>query len=488
MDKLLEQAENTLKDKLSQIPEKFLEHEDKEVREFIKQVGVFLALTEFKKDEIKSLLKIWDKVESVIIGENPFDIQSIILHKSQLKDEILRSLKELELYNITDKELIHSYLYSALIASFYVSKSDIDFLKRIQDSLLSSYSEWGEKTGLTSNGARFKWERLQEQIFVRVIMWPNYQKLKLKLFMAYVKVNKRPFLIKNLIKGLLSSPFRRSIGKFRSHPDELYFTLQIPDTPKCYHLVEKSFKKMLENDLIDSFKITEIMAIYRDINFELFSAKSNKWMFSPKLWINYLEGFLPENEAIIQPPQKFEFEPYSLKVYKKDLHIIDSLMPDGRIKNKILARKVGTTARNVLYRKEFLFENNFLTPKIVAQNIGLEGYIVFLMEGDDLLIERFKKACEKIPQWYCFDYIGKGSSNGSMFALEIPIEHLWELILYFDDIYSKFRTKKIWYDFFSLASYTISGIIDRWDEKKQRWIWNNSDLDIITLSGLDRYL
>ena len=488
MDKLLDQAENVLKEKLSQIPKKLLEHEDNEVREFIKQIGIFLSLIEFKKDEIKNLIRIWHKIKSIIVGENPFDIQGIILNKNQLQDEILKRLKELELYNITDKELIYSYLYAAMIPSFYISKSDVEFLKKIKDSLLSSYSEWGKKTDLTSNGARFKWEKLQEQIFARVIMLLNYKKLKLKLLMAYVEAHKRPFLIKNLVKGLLSSPFRRSIGKFRSHPDELYFTLQIPNTPKCYQLIEKSFKKMLENDLIDNFKITEITSISRDINFDLFDAKDNKWMFSPKLWINYLEGFLPENEALVPPPQKFKFEPYSLKIDKKGLHLIDSLMLDGRIKNKILAQKVGTTTRNVLYRKEFLFKNNFLIPKIVAQNVGLDGYIVFLMEGDDLLLERFKKACEKIPQWYCFDYTGKGTLTGSMFALEIPNEYLWELILYFDDIYSKFRTKKIWYDFFSLASYTISGIIDRWDEKKQRWIWQESDFDIITLSGLERYL
>ncbi len=488
MFKLLEQAESILESKLEEIPKKLVEHEDKEVREFLKQIGVILTLTEFKKNEIKNLLKIWDKIKTIVIGENYFDLRSVITNKIWLKDEILRRIEELDLYNIFDKELIYSYLAAGMIQPFHILKSDIEFLKKIKDSPLGSYSEWGTKTGLTSNGARFKWERLHEQILVKVPIWPNYKKLKLKLLMAYVEEHKRPFLIKNLIKGLLSSPFRRSIGKFRSHPNELLFTLQIPDTPKCYQLIEKSFKKMLENDLIDNFKITEITAIYHDINFELFDAKDNKWIFSPKLWIKYLEGFLPQSEDLIPSPKKFKFEPYSLKIYKKDLHIIDSLMSDGRIKNKILAQKVGTTPRNVLYRKELLFENNFLIPTIVAQNTGLDGYVVFLMEGGDLLIERFKKACTKIPQWSCYDYTGKGSLTGSMFALEIPIQYLWEILLYFDDIYSKFRTKKVWYDFFSLGSYTISGIINRWDEKKQRWIWGNSDLDIITLSGLDRYL
>ena len=488
MSSLLERAEEVLKDKLEEIPKKLLEHEDKEVREFIKQIGVILALTEFKKDGIKSLLKIWDKVESVVVGENPFDIQFIIIHKDRLKDEIIKRFKELELYNVYNKELIYSYLYSAMILPFYVSKSDVEFLMKIKDSLLGTYSKWGNMTGFTSNGARFKWERIQEQILVRTIAWPNYKKLKLKLLMCYIEARKRPFIITNLVQGLLSSPFRRSIGKFRSHTEELYFTMQIPDTPKCYQLVEKSFRKMLENDLIDNFKMLELIDVCHDINFNLFDAKENKWMFSPNLWLNYLEGFLPENEDLMPSPQKFKFEPYTLKTYKKDLKIIDSLMPDGRLKTKILAQKVGTTERNVLYRKKFLFENNFLEPKIVAQNIDLDGYIVLLMEGKAPLRERFKKACTKIPQWRCHDYVGKGSLNGTMFVLEIPLQCLWELILYFDDLYAKFGIKKVWYDFFSVGSYTISGIIDRWDDKKQRWIWDYSDFDIIKLSGLDRYL
>ena len=488
MSKLLERAENVLESKLKEIPKKLVKHEDKEVQEFLKQIGVLLTLTEFKKNEIKNLLKIWDKVKTTVIGENYFDVRSIILHKPLLSDEILTRLKELKLYNMSNKELIYSYLASTMILPFHISKSDVEFLKKIKDSLLGSYSEWSRKTGLTSNGTRFKWERIQDQILVKVIAWPNYEKLKLKLLMGYVDMHKRPFLMKNLIKGILNSPFRRSIGKFRSHPNELFFTLQIPDTPKCYQLVEKSFKKMLENDLIDNFRITEITTSYRDINFDLFDAKMNEWKFSPPLWLKYLEGFLPENEEFIPSPQKLQFEPYSLKIYKKDLYILDSLMPDARIKSKILAQKVGTTERNVLYRKNFLFENNFLTPKIVAQNIGLDGYIVILMEGGNSIRERVKKACTKIPQWSCYDYTGKGSLTGSMFALEIPLQYLWELMWYFEDIFSKFGIKKVWYDFFSLGSYILSDIIDRWEEKKQRWMWYKSDFDIIKLSGLDRYL
>lgn len=488
MANLLEQAESILERKLKEIPKKLVEHEDKEVREFLNQIGVLLTLTEFKKNEIKNLLKIWDKIKTIVIGENYFDIRSVITDKRWLKDEILRRLEDLDLYNISTKELIYSYLAAGMIIPFHVLKSDIEFLKKIKDSLLGPYSEWGRKTGLTSNGARFKWERLQEQILVKVPMWPNYEKLKIKLLMTYVEAHKRPFLIKNLVKGLLSSPFRRSIGKFRSHPNELFFTLQIPDTPKCYQLVEKSFKKMLENDLIDNFKITEITAIYHDINFDLFDAKINEWKFSPTLWLKYLEGFLPESEELIPSPQKFKFEPYSLKISKKDLNIINSLMPDGRIKNKVLAQKVGTTERNVLHRKNQLFKNNFLTPKIVPQNIGLDGYIVLLMEGNHLIRERVKKACIKIPQWSCYDYTGKRSLTGSMFTLQIPLKYLWEIIWYFDDMSSKFGIKKLWYDFFSLGSHILSDIINRWDEKKQRWIWHKSDLDIIKLSGIDRYL
>ena len=488
MFKLLEKAERVLESKLRDIPKKLLEHEDKEVREFLEQIGILLTLTEFKRDEIKNLLKNWDKIKPILVGGTPFHLESIILHKKLLRDEILKDLKELDLYNISDKGLIYSYLATTMIPPFYISKSDVNFLKKIKDSLLGSYSEWSNKTGLTPNGARFKWERIQEQILLKAIVLLNYKKLKIKLIMGYVEAHKRPFLIKNLVKGLLSYPFGRSVGKFRSQPNELFFTLQIPDTPKCYQLIGKSFKKMLENDLIDTFKIVEVTAIYRDINFDLFDAKRNEWMFSPKLWLNYLEGFLPENEEFIPPPQEFKFEPYCLKIYKKDLNIIDSLMTDARIKSKILAQKVGATERNVLYRKNFLFENNFLTPKIVAQNIGLDAYIVLLMEGNELIRDRLKKACTKIPQWYCFDYLGKGSLTGSMFALEIPLKHLWEIIWYFDDMSSKFGIKKVWYDYFSLGSHTLSGMIDRWDAKKQRWTWNKSDFDIIKLSGLDRYL
>jgi len=154
---------------------------------------------------------------------------------------------------------------------------------------------------------------------------------------GYVDVGKKLFLLNNLSKGLLSTVFLRSVGRFRSSLSDLYFTLRIPDDVRCQSLIEKSFKKMLDSGLIESFKLVEVIAVSRGINLEIFDVNQNRWLFNPEFWLMYLKNYLPEWGSFEESPPESHYEFYSSKIDKMDLEVIDALLVDGRIQNTLLA-------------------------------------------------------------------------------------------------------------------------------------------------------
>jgi len=63
-----------------------------------------------------------------------------------------------------------------------------------------------------------------------------------------------------------------------------------------------------------------------------------------------------------------------------------------------------------------------------------------------------------------------------------------EMDCYLDGLTPDYGIKKLWYNFFPVGSLPLSNLIERWDERRQRWRWNQSDFDLISLSKIERYL
>ncbi len=485
---LILRAEEEFKNKIELFPRFLVFNEDIELRDFIEQLGVLFALDEFKKREERFLLKNWGRMRSIIYDGKAFHIYSIYPQKKTIIEDLSTRLKELEIYKIADKKTIYDYLTGETKIQIFLDKDDIEFLKHIKENLLATYADWGREFGITRQSARARWERLGEQLNPIIAAWGNYKKIKLKFLFGYVDVGKRLFLLNNLSKGILNSVFGRSVGKFRSSLSEIYFTFQVPEDHRCQAFLENSFRKMVNEGLIKSYKLVEIVAVSRDINFKLFNVEKNSWIFSSEFWLNYLKYYLPECEEFEESPQTFDFEPYSSKIDRMDLKIMDALILDGRISGNFLAKQFKCSPVKINKKRKRLIEENFVDFYLAVSSIGLVGFFMILMEGDKLSRDRFKKACLKFPQWHFYDYIDKESVEGSVFAFEVPTAQIWKLYCYLDDLTPDFGIKKIWYDFFSFGSLPLSNLIERWDERRQRWRWHQSDFDLIALSKIERYL
>ncbi len=306
--------------------------------------------------------------------------------------------------------------------------------------------------------------------------------------LGYVDVGPRLFLVNNLAKGLLRTVYRRSVLRFRSSLRDLYFTLQIPDDIRCQSLIEKSFKKMLDSDLIKSFKLVEVISASHGLDLDMYDFNKNCWLFNPEFWLMYLKHHLSEWDSFEKTPSQYNYEFYSTKIDKIDLEIIDYLIFDSRVRNTFLAEQLKISRKEICNRRKKLIKENFVDFNLAVRNMGLDGFFMLLVEGDNVKRSMFKQACLKFPQWTFYDYIGKGSVEGSVFALEVPNTQLWKLFWYLEDLRPEFGIQKIWYNFFPIGSHTLSNLIERWDERRQRWIWQESDLDLINLSEIERYL
>lgn len=488
MENLIQEAEKVFKSKIKSFPKFLVEHKDEEVRALIEQLCIIFVLDSFKKQDALFLLNKWPRIRPLFIGTKPFHIKSIFPHKNIFIDAVLARLKELEIYKINDKKTIYDYLAVAMIPQLSLQKGDITFLKNVENDPLATFTEWGNKVNLTRQGARLKWERLGERVYPQITAWLNCRKIKLRLLFGYVDVGKKLFLLNNLSKGLLSTVFLRSVGRFRSSLSDLYFTLRIPDDVRCQSLIEKSFKKMLDSGLIESFKLVEVIAVSRGINLEIFDVNQNRWLFNPEFWLMYLKNYLPEWGSFEESPPESHYEFYSSKIDKMDLEVIDALLVDGRIQNTLLAEQLEISRKTIYNKRKKLIKENFVNFYLAVRNMGLDGFFMLLLEGDNLKRSMFKKACLKFPQWVFYDYIGKGSVEGSVFAFEVPNTQIWKLFWYLEDLRPEFGIQKIWYDFFPIGSFTISNLIDRWNEKRQKWMWQESDFNLITLSEIERYL
>jgi len=485
---LVLRAEEEFKNKIELFPRFLVLNEDIEVRDFIEQLCALFVLNEFKKREERFLLKNWGRIRSIIYNGKPFHIHSVYPQKKPIIGDLSMRLKELKIYKIADKKTIYDYLTGETIVQISLEKDDVEFLKHIKENSLATYADWGREFGITRQSARSRFERLGEQLYPVIAAWLNYKKIKLKFLLGYVDVGKRLFLLNNLSKGILNSVFGRSVGKFRSSLSEIYFTFQVPEDHRCQAFLEKSFKKMADEGLIKSHKLVEVVAVSGDIDFTLYNAEKNSWIFSPEFWLNYLKYYLVECEEFEEPPKTFDFEPYSSKIDRLDLKILDALQVDGRISSNFLAKQFKYSPVKVNKKRKRLIEENFVDFYFAVRNMGSVGFFTILMEGDKLARIRFKKACLKFPQWYFYDYIGKESVEGSVFAFEVPTAQIWKLYCYLDDLTPDFGIKKIWYDFFPFGSLPLSNLIERWDERRQRWRWNQSDFDLIALSKIERYL
>ncbi len=485
---LILRAEKEFKRKLELFPRFLVFNEDIEVRDFSEQLCVLFVLDEFKKWEEKILLKTWGRIRTIIFNGETFHIWGFIPRKQKILEDLSTLLKELEIYKITDKQTIKDYLTGEMVVKISLNKENIAFLKHIKENLLATYADWGREFGITRQSSRRRWDLLRKQLYPQIAAWLNYRKIKLKFLLGYANVGKRMFLLDKLSNGILASVFGRSVGKFRSNLNELYFSFQIPEDYRCQVFLEKSFKKMQDEGLIESYKLVEVVAVSRDIDFNLYNTEKNSWIFRPDLWLNYVKYYLPEYEEFEETPRTFDFEPFSSKIDILDLKILDSLMLDGRISSNFLAKQFNNNQISVHKKRKRLIEENFVDFYFAVRNIGMVGFFMILMEGDISAINMFKKACLKFPQWIFYDYIGKGSDEGTVFAFEVPTEKMWKTYTYLDDLTPDFGIKKIWLEFFPLGSLPLSNLIERWDERRQRWRWVHSDFDLISLSGIERYL
>jgi len=486
---LILRAEKEFKRKLELFPKYLVFHEDLEVRDFIEQLCILYVLDEFKKWEEKILIKTWGRIRSIIYNGKPYHIiMSLYPQKKQITDNLTTRLKELEVYKITEKKTVFDYLTGDMTLQISLKNDDIKFLKHVKNNLLATYADWGRDFGITRQSARARWERLRDRLYPQISAYVNYKKIKLKFLIGYIDVGKRMFLLDKLSNGISASVFGRSVGKFRSSLNELYFTFQIPEDYRCQVLLEKSFKKMQDEGLIESYKLVEVVAVSGDIDFNLYNTEKNSWIFIPEFWLNYLKYYLPEYEEFEKTPRKFDFEPYSSKIGGQDLKIIDALMLDGRMSSNFLAKQLNTNQITVHRKRKRLIEEKFVNFFFAVRNMGPIGFFMVLMEGDKVSRDRFKQACLKVPQYQFNDYISKGSDEGTIFAFEVPSENMWRMYTYLDDLTPDFGIKKIWFDFLPLESFTISNLIERWDKRYQRWRWLHSDFDLISLSETERYL
>ncbi|MEX2738653.1 MAG: hypothetical protein Q6356_006250 [Candidatus Wukongarchaeota archaeon] len=489
MEALIQEAEEKFQQKISLFPKFLADHEDAEVRALIEQLCILFVLNGFKNRDEKFLLKNWDRIRPIVFDGKPFHILSIITaSKNLILEEFTTRLKEFEIYKIADKKTIYDYLAGDMRLQISLQKNDIAFLKNVKENPLASYSEWGREFNISRQAARKRWGHLGERFHPQIFACINYKKIKLRLLFGYVNVGKRLFLLNNLSTGILNSVFGRSVGKFRSSLSEIYFTFQVPEDHRCQAFLEKSFKKMADSNLIESYKLIEFISASYGINFDLYNVKKNSWIFNPELWLKYLKYYLPEYDSFEESPTETPFEMYSSKFDRIDLGIMDALAVDGRITDSFLTNQLDYTRGAIRKKRERLIKENFVNIYLVLRNVGLDGFFMLLMEGDGLARIRFKKACLKFPQWQFYDYIGKSSVKGSIFAFEIPNTQMWKLYCYLDGLTPDYGIKKLWYNFFPVGSLPLSNLIERWDERRQRWRWNQSDFDLISLSKIERYL
>ena len=438
-----------------------------------------------KRDRvIKELLKIDYMTQLNLHPE--FDPLAFFLYfQERCKELILsikKNLKRIDKYEIKHPGLIIASIYSAWPQPGILTENEYKLLREIVKNPAGSFREWSKNAGISLAGVKYSFDRLKKKVMLRIWSQINFTSIKLRNYLVMFSGIQNEDEVEFLKEKCLRNIWCTTVFSFASHPNSLFVSITIPSHTRCINTFLNSMKTFQELENVIVYEKNETFLSY---NFTSYDPKTG-WNFSPLTWImfslsdaskDYME-YLKKINTMHRIPYE---NAHHLNFSKKDLYIIAALSRDFRIKTTALSEISGYPLPTVSKKKKDFVKKKIIYPLPCIANIGLSSSISLLWEISNKDVEYILHALSELP--YVIGYrmreIYPSKRNYLMTFLFLPGTVSSRLIKNLREIGEHYGLKELFYERKGPGSFTIDRFINRWDEKRQNWLWYESDFEFL---------